>query len=107
MLPPLNKLYKRSEAKIDTPVLEWFANNYPYSVAIEVKVGKGKLLPHQELALNEVQDGEFYYKIPDMGRKNPFDGFVLKGAHAFKVVCTGKNCRATRIDDHVEFDFKL
>ena len=106
-LPPLPKQYEREESKFDTPVIEWFAKNYPYSTAIECKTKKGKIEPHQKLALGEVQDGSFGFKIPDMGKRNPFDGFTLKGAHAFVVVCEGKSCHASRIDDHYEFDFKI
>lgn len=106
-LPPLTKQYKREESKIDGPVLEWFLKNYPYSFALEIKTKNGKLLPHQMLALEEVQNGSFGWKIPDLGRRNPFDCFGLKGAHAFKVVCDGRKCKATRIDDYDEFYFRI
>ncbi len=107
MLPKLPKQYKRLESKIDSKVIEWFAKNYPYSVALEVKVGKNKLLDHQKITLNQVQDGIFAFKIPDMGRRNPFDGFVLKGAHAFVVTCYGNVCDAVRIDGGIKFVIKL
>lgn len=106
-LPKLTKQYKRKEAKIDGDVIKWFENNYPYSVALEVKVKGGKFLEHQEIALKQVQDGKFSFKIPDMGRRNPFDGFVLKGAHAYKVVCYGRTCDAVRIDGSNKFTFKV
>ncbi len=104
-LPELPKQYKRKEAKIDGLVLEWFLDNYPDDVAIEVKLKGNKLLPHQELALNQVKIGKFSYKIPDMGRKNPFDGIVLKKAKAFVVVCDGMTCIATSGDEN--FTIKL
>lgn len=106
-LPALPKQYKRKEAKVDSLVLDWFRENYPYSVAIEVKVGKNKALKHQEAALSQVQDGAFSFKIPDMGRLNPFDGFVLKGAHAYIVTCYGMTCDACRIDGNKKFSIKL
>jgi hypothetical protein len=94
-LPELTKQYKRTESKIDGKVIDWFYNNYPETVAIEVKMKGGKIKPHQELALNEVNSGRFKYKIPDMGRRNPFDGIVLKNVKAFIVVCDGHDCIAT------------
>lgn len=93
-LPNLPKQYKRKEAKIDSLVLDWFLENYSEDVAVEVKIKGNKVLPHQEVALQQVTDGKFKYKIPDMGRKNPFDGVVLKKAHAYVVTCDGMNCVA-------------
>lgn len=103
-LPNLPKQYKRKEAKIDGLVLDWFLNNYPNDVAIEVKIKGNKVLPHQELALKEVQEGHFKYKIPDLGRRNPFDGIVLKNAEAFVVTCDGNSCEAV---GSTTFKFKL
>ncbi len=85
-------MYKRKEAKVDGLVIDWFANNWHKSVALEVKIKGNKALPHQELALKQVKEGRFKYKIPDMGRVNPFDGFVLVGADAFIVTCEGRKC---------------
>jgi hypothetical protein len=93
-MPPLPKKNNRKEAKIDSLVGEWFHKNYPNSWAVEVKVGKNKVLPHQDLALTKVQNNEFWWKIPDMGRKNPFDLFGLKNADAFVVTCDGMKCTA-------------
>lgn len=93
-LPQLPKKHQRKEAKIDSLVAKWFLDNYPDDVAIEVKIKGNKLLPHQEVALNQVNKGEFAYKIPDMGRKNPFDCVVLKKAKAFVVTCDGSLCEA-------------
>lgn len=103
LIEKLPKKYKRNEAKVDGLVLKWFEDNYPYSCAVEVKVGKNKLLPHQEIALKQVTDGAFSYKIPDMGVRNPFDGFILKGAHAFVVTCEGMTCTAHNIANDKEF----
>ncbi len=106
-LPQLPRQMKKREAKIDSKVLEWFSVNYPTSVAVEVKIKGNKLKPHQELSLNEVQGGAYYFKIPDMGRRNPFDGFVLKNANAFTVTCDGRKCHAVRKDNEEEFDFSV
>ena len=104
-LPELPRQLNKKEAKIDGKVLKWFEKNYPYSVAIEVKIKGGKLKPHQEIALKQVAEGSFSYKIPDMGRRNPFDGFVLKNARAFVVTCDGNFCKASRIDEEETFCF--
>lgn len=106
-LPNLPKQYKRKEAKIDSKVLDWFFYNYPDDVAIEVKIKGNKTLEHQDVALNQVQSGAFKFKIPDMGRRNPFDGVVLKKAKGFVVTCDGNKCVAYRIDGQETFDFSL
>jgi hypothetical protein len=92
MLPELPRQNNRKESKIDSKVLDWFLENYPEDVLIEVKVGKNKLLPHQVITLQKVADGQFKYKFPDMGMRTPGDGIVLKKAHPFLVVCNGNNC---------------
>jgi hypothetical protein len=97
--PSLPKQYDRKESKIDSLVLGWFAENWPRSCAIEVKVTGGKVRGHQALALAKVASGKFCYKIPDMGKKNPFDGFVLKDADAFVVTCEGKTCEVVDINN--------
>jgi hypothetical protein len=104
-LPKLPKQYKRTEAKIDGLVLDWFFKNYNGDVAIEVKIKGNKVLPHQAIALDQVQKGKFKYKIPDMGRKNPFDGFVLKHAEGFVVTCDGLECEA--VNPAKSFKFSL
>ena len=102
MLPNLPRKLNKREAKVTPLVIAWFKENYPKSVALEIKVGKNKLLPHQKIALEQVQEGEFAWKIPDMGKRNPFDAFILKDADAFVVVCEGRDCKAERIDGHLE-----
>ena len=86
-LPDLPRQLNKREAEVTPRVINWFEKNYPRSVAVEIKVGKNKTKSHQDLALKEVQDGVFSYKIPDLGRKNPFDFFTLKNADAFVVTC--------------------
>lgn len=106
-LPDLPKKYNRREAKIDGLVLDWFRENYPTSVALEIKIKGNKVLPHQALALRQVADGAFSYKIPDMGRRNPFDGFTLVNAHAYVVTCDGMVCEAESIDGKGWMKFEL
>jgi hypothetical protein len=91
-LPELPKIRKKKEADITPHVLLWFKKNYPRSAAIEIKYGKNKLEEHQVTALAQVAKGSFTYKIPDMGRMNPFDGFLLKDADACLVTCEGRTC---------------
>jgi len=92
------------EYEITPLILKWFEDNYPKSVALEIKIKGNKLLPHQVAALKKVWLGCFSYKIPDMGRQNPFDAFVLKKADAFVVVCDGHKCHAS---GSVDFDFVI
>jgi hypothetical protein len=96
-LPDLPRKNKRIEAKIDDLVADWFLANYPYDVAIEVKIKGNKALPHQLIALDEVKRGEFKYKLPDQGRRNPFDIVVLKKAHPFIVECEGRVCNGLNL----------
>ena len=93
-LPELPKKRNHKEADITPVVLKWFEENYPFSCAIEVKIKGGKAKDHQQAALKKVDKGTFSYKMPDMGRKNPFDAFVLQNAKAFVVTCDGNNCEA-------------
>ncbi len=97
-LPELPKLRKHKEADITNDVLKWFVKNYDKTVALEIKIKGNTLQPHQRIALNEVASGSFKFKIPDTGRKNPFDGIVLKNADAFVVMCDGRDCVALSID---------
>lgn len=105
-LPSLPKKYRRAEAKIDSLVGEWFDKNYHRNWAVEVKIKGGKIKEHQDLALKEVQSGKFWWKIPDMGRRNPFDLFGLKDADAFVVTCDGLSCEAVGYNGQ-SFSFKL
>lgn len=63
--------------------------------AIEIKHAKGMTLyansiqPHQRDALLRAKHGILRYKIPDMGRRNPFDGVILASIPAFVVVVYG------------------
>ncbi len=91
-LPELPKIKKKREANITPDVLRWFRNNYPHSCAIEIKYGKNTLEEHQKTALAQVQAGAFTFKIPDTGRRNPFDGFLLRDAYACVVICEGRTC---------------
>lgn len=72
--------------------MQWFLNNYPNDVALEIKIKGGKIYPHQIIALKQVRDGKFSYKIPDSGFRNPFDCVVLKKADAFLVICDKNKC---------------
>lgn len=107
-LPNLPKQYNRKESKIDDKVAEWFLQNYPEDVAVEVKIKGNKALLHQISALWQVAKGIFKYKIRDFGARNPFDFIVLKKAHAFVVTCDGNKCHAVQIGgEEKEFDFKV
>jgi 1,4-alpha-glucan branching enzyme len=75
----LPRKLKKKEASKTPAIIEWFFLNYPYSVAVEVKMAKNKVKEHQQAALKQVKDGTFTYKLPDMGRRNPFDFVIFKG----------------------------
>lgn len=106
-LPKLPRVLKKKEAAITPRVMKWFEDNYPFSVAVEVKIRGNAILSHQDVALNQVQTGSFSYKIRDSGARNPFDFFVLKQADAFVVTCDGKWCEAVCKDSITRFNFSL
>ena len=95
---PLPKKRKTIEADVTPKIIQHFEMNYPNSVALEIKVEKGKVSDHQQAALDMVALGTFSHKIRDTGR-NPFDAFILKDAHAFIVRYYPKTrtCVATRV----------
>ena len=92
-LPNLPKKYKRTEAKLDSLVAEKLMKKHPHrNWCLEVKIKGGRLEKHQKVALKQVENGTFKpYKIPDMGRQNPFDFFYLGDADAIFCVVDGKN----------------
>ena len=107
-LPELPKKYKRKEADITPFVMDWFFNNYPADVAIEVKIKGNKTLSHQDASLDQVKDGKFKWKIPDQGKRNPFDFLILKTGmvRSFVVTCEGRACQAVGRDGDI-FDFRV
>ncbi len=110
MKTPLPKKHNRKEAKYDSLVAAHLHKMWPRSFALEVKVDKGKLKPHQEAALSQVAKNKFKpYKIPDMGKRNPFDYVGFRDADP--LVCTVDS--ATRkvhcevYNGTYEFNFKI
>lgn len=93
-MPELPRVLNKKEAKITPKVIKWFEENYPHTVAVEVKVGKNKVKDHQQKAIDQVNNGVFSWKIPDMGNRSCFDFFVLKDAHGFVVTCNDNVCEA-------------
>lgn len=91
-MPPLPKKRQHKEADVTPLVLEWFKKNYHHSCALEIKIKGNKLLKHQEVALRKVSQGKYAHKMPDMGRRMPFDAFVLINADAILVTCDGRHC---------------
>ena len=109
-LPKLKPERKTPEADITPKVLKWFEKHYKHSCALEIKTTKGRLKPHQKVALEKVSKGTYSYKIPDKGVRNPFDAVVLQGADAFVVVCDVKAKFCTVKDpatNAVQFNFKV
>ena len=110
MKTPLPKKHDRKEAKYDSLVALYLHKKWPRPFALEVKVDKGKLKPHQKAALAQVSKNTFKpFKIPDMGKRNPFDYVGLRNADP--IVCTVDS--ATRkvhcmvYNGTYEFDFKI
>jgi hypothetical protein len=105
----LPRKLKKKEASKTPAIIEWFFLNYPHSVAVEVKVGKNKIKEHQQAALEQVKNGTFKYKLPDMGRRNPFDFVIFKGqVHAILVSqIEGNQFIATNITIGETFYFNI
>ena len=106
-LPELPKKRAHKEADITPLVFDWFEKNWKNSAAIEIKVGKNKLKPHQEIALRMVAKSTFSYKIPDMGRVICFDGFLLKNADSFIVTCNDGICEGLNLTNNEKIVFKI
>ena len=93
MMEDLPRVLHKREAKKTPEVLAM----YNHSCAIELKQTKTLSLPansltiHQHKALMKVKHGVLRHKIPDMGRENPFDAFILAGLPAYVVVIFGDN----------------
>ena len=108
-LPPLPRKNKRIEADLDSKVAERVRAVHPHkNWALEVKIEGNKLLPHQKVALKQVENGKFLYKIPDMGKRNPFDFVCLGDADA--IVCIiQKNKRDVYciVNDNYEFNIRI
>jgi len=85
-------LHKR-EAQKTSKILLCFKE----TCAIEVKQTRSQTLPansvkpHQRDYLLQAKHGIFRFKIPDTGRKQPFDAVVLAGIPAYVVVVYGDN----------------
>lgn len=83
-MDPLPRKLNKKEADITPRIMKWFTESYPYDVCVELKIGDKKPRDHQQSALNAIAKGSFTYKIPDMGRRNPFDfmAFHTRAVHA-------------------------
>lgn len=79
------------EKDITPKILKW-CRDHIGTCAVEVKYCKGGTLPkdalkeHQYTALKIAAGPGMYFKIPDLGYQNPFDGFVLRGVPAYVAV---------------------
>ncbi len=92
MLPNLPKKRKHKEADITPAIAAWLLEYWPNDCVAEIKIKGQKPKPHQVIALRQVADGNFAYKLPDMGRKNPFDLVVLHKTDALVITCDGREC---------------
>lgn len=93
-MPPLPRILKKKEANWTTSHFKpWCENVYKKTFSFEVKHTKGKdylnfneVQPHQIERLLTTRHGTFYFKIPDMGDKNPLDGVCLTEQPAYVVI---------------------
>lgn len=92
----LPRKHNRKESQVDSLVAKGVEKHLARPYVLEVKLQGNKLLPHQDKALQMVAEGKMPpLKIPDMGRRNPFDyigGFefmepVLCTVDGRKVTC--------------------
>ena len=103
----LPKKIKRREAQIDAKVAEKVVKlHHKRNWALEVKIKGNKLSQHQEAALHQVSCRRFLYKLPDMGRRNPFDYIYLGDADAIVCVVDGRNvaCEVNEGEAHYQFE---
>jgi hypothetical protein len=108
-LPELPKKYKRIEADVDSKVAEKVAKIHAHrNWALEVKIKGGRLTKNQMTKLKQVENGTMKpYKIPDMGKENPFDFFFLGDADAIVCVVDGKNVSCEVNSGVFKFNFKI
>lgn len=93
-LPELPKGHNRREAKIDGRVAQWFFDNYPRPVLLEVKMKGGQIKEHQQRLLKKVaKEGSFKYKFPDGRARTPLDYIIVpQGVVSVLAVCEGNVC---------------
>ncbi len=103
----LPRKLKKKEADKTPAIMAWFSENMNGDCAVEIKHGENKLKDHQEAALSQVVKGTFIWKIPDMGRRNPFDFVMLKRARAFVVTITGRQCIAVEKNTENVYKFNI
>jgi hypothetical protein len=104
----LPKKVNRTESKIDSLVAEKLRKKHPHrNWALEVKVKGGCLKPHQIKALKRVENGKFMYKIPDMGRRNPFDIIYLGDADAIVCVADGRDVKCEVNGGVMTYNFRI
>lgn len=100
----LPRLLKKREADITPKINEWLKTNLKHDFVYEIKhcegdtIGENALEPHQKRALLQAREGVYNYKIPDMGRRNPFDGFQVCGCEAYVIVHFSKHKKTLVID---------
>lgn len=84
-MPPLPRILKKVEASRTPAIGKMMLEKYG-TCFWEVKMRGRKVLPHQRSNLEKCASDEgFYFKIPDTGRLQPFDGFCAKNAPSFIV----------------------
>lgn len=103
-LPELPRGKKRNEAKIDGRVAQWFFENYPRSILLEVKMTNGRLKEHQKRLINMLaKTGKFMHKFRDGSIRTCLDYVIIKDADAVLAICDEKgNCECTINNNFVQ-----
>ena len=70
-------------------------------------MGDSKLKSHQEKALKQVENGNFCWKISDMGSRNPFDAICLLDADAIVCRVYGKDVKCSVNNDKIIYSFRI
>lgn len=104
----LPKKVERSESKVDGKVAARLRTLHKHrNWGLEVKMKGGRLKDHQVAALRQVEDGTFLYKIPDMGKRNPFDYVCLGDADAIVCVVDGRDVRCEVNGGVLVYNFRV
>ncbi len=108
MLPELPKGKQRTEAKIDGRVAQWFFDNHPNPVLLEVKIKGGEVKEHQKRLINTVsKERRFKYKFPDGRTRTPLDYIIVpSGLDAVLAVCSDNVCTCL-INNEKEITIKI
>ena len=83
---------RRKEADVQRPIAERLVKLHSHrNWLLEVKIKGAKQKTHQKVAQHQVEKGNFLWKPPDMGQKNPGDYIFLGDADYLLCTADGRN----------------